>query len=222
MSILNIGYPNRGYAPEITIPGLANAITVSSASFSNSICTVTTSAAHGFTFTPSSATTAPNLYFMFDSTITTGSTGISAQSGTGTLVGQVFRILSIPSTTTFTFYTTVTAATFTSCVVSAVFLPTSLLGNSASSIALQPQAYPAGNTSPGIVQMTGGTSILAAYNTTNSPIGLDASFGNTPGTFPTYRAIALASSASGSRTMYFGPGDVICVSGTTSGFVSIP
>jgi hypothetical protein len=79
------------------------------------ICTITTNAAHGLTLTPA-AGVPPNYFVTFG-----GST--SAITGTGVLINNVFRILSIPSTTTFTIYTTISTATVTSMTVIPVFYP---------------------------------------------------------------------------------------------------
>src|ERR1700746_387233 len=64
------------------------------------VITFTTNAAHGLTLNPS-AGVMPNYYVTFGASMT-------LLTGTGTLVGNVFRILSIPSTTTFTIWGTIT------------------------------------------------------------------------------------------------------------------
>jgi hypothetical protein len=84
-------------------------------SASGNIATITTNAAHGLTFAPA-AGVAPNFYVQFATTAT-------VTGGTGVLVGNTFRILTIPSTTTFTIYTTVTAATVTATTFNPVFAP---------------------------------------------------------------------------------------------------
>lgn len=96
---------------QFTIPAGAGA----TFSATNNIATITTNAAHGLTMTPSGQAL-PNYYVSFG-----GST--SGISGTGILVGNYFRILSIPSITTFTIYTTITAATVTSMTTFPVFFP---------------------------------------------------------------------------------------------------
>lgn len=75
-------------------------------SASGNVMTVTFNAAHGLTLNPA-AGVPPNYFITFG-----GSS--SAMSGTGVLVGNIFRILSIPSTTAITIYGTITAATVTS------------------------------------------------------------------------------------------------------------
>ena len=84
-------------------------------SASNNIATITFNAAHGLTMTPA-AGVPPNYFIGFG-----GST--SGLSGTGILVGNVFRILSIPSTTAITIFTSITAATVTSLTGIPVFFP---------------------------------------------------------------------------------------------------
>jgi hypothetical protein len=79
------------------------------------VCTITTNAAHGLTFNPS-AGVPPNYFVTFG-----GST--SAITGTGVLINNVFRILTIPSTTTFTIWSTISTATVTSMTVIPVFYP---------------------------------------------------------------------------------------------------
>lgn len=85
------------------------------------VCTFTTNAAHGLTLNPS-AGVPPNYFVTFG-----GSS--SAITGTGVLINNVFRILSIPSTTTFTFWSTISTATVTSTTVVPVFYPNFLAGN---------------------------------------------------------------------------------------------
>lgn len=85
------------------------------------VCTFTTNGAHGLTLNPS-AGVPPNYFVTFG-----GSS--SAITGTGVLINNVFRILSIPSTTTFTFWSTISTATVTSTTVVPVFYPNFLAGN---------------------------------------------------------------------------------------------
>ena len=83
---------------------------------SNNIATITTTNPHGLTFNPA-ANTLANYFVTFAGNIT-------GQTGVGTLIGNTFRILTIPSTTTFTIYTTVTAATAaTTASITPVFVP---------------------------------------------------------------------------------------------------
>jgi hypothetical protein len=117
MSLLRLPYAGLDLESQLTItqfviPAGAGATFANS----NNICTFTSNAAHGLTLNPS-AGVPPNYYVTFG-----GST--SGITGTGVLINNVFRILSIPSTTTFTFYSTITAATVTSTTVIPVFYPT--------------------------------------------------------------------------------------------------
>src|SRR5579862_9740710 len=111
MGLLRLPTPGFDYQPQLTItqfviPAGAGA-TFSNANSANvgqgGVCTITTNAAHGLTLNPS-AGVPPNYFVGFG-----GST--SALTGTGILVGNIFRILSIPSTTTFTIWSTVSTAT---------------------------------------------------------------------------------------------------------------
>ena len=214
MSDLKIAVPGLDYLTELSttqyvIPAGAGA----TFSASNNIATITTNAAHGLTFSPS-ANVLPNYFIKFG-------TSTSGLSGTGILVGNVFRILSIPSTTTFTIYTTVTAATITSTTFIPVFYPVM----QASLLSGVSQAYwnntLAATVSPsypyyGSVQcanMTLGANCVASYNPDNTSVPLDPSTGNTPSTAPTMRTL-LAASAGGQ--MRFGPQDYIAASGTTA------
>lgn len=183
---------------------------------SNNIGTVTFNAAHGLTFNPSS-NVLPNYFIKFG-----GST--SGISGTGILVGNVFRILSIPSTTSITIYTTITAiTTVTSLTGIPVFYPVfqqALLSGAAAGVLASGTtgSFATYGNFPfyGTVQaanLTLGANCVALYNPDNTAAPLDASTGNTPTTAPTMRTL-LAASAGGQ--MRFGPYDYIAASGTTA------
>src|SRR5277367_1686815 len=105
MSDLKIALPGTVYQQEQSTAQFAILATANAWTFSASgnIATITTTSPHGLTFTPA-ANTLPNFFVTFQGNIT-------GQAGLGTIIGNLFRILSIPSTTTFTIYTTVTAAT---------------------------------------------------------------------------------------------------------------
>ena len=175
---------------------------------SNNIATITTNAAHGLTQSPS-AGVLPNQFVTFG-----GST--SGLTGTGILVGNTFRILSIPSTTTFTIYTTITAATVTSMTVIPVFYPQfifALLSSSANfPLAAGITGYPQFGTAQ-CVNLTQGANCVAQYNPSNNNVPLDATTGATPGVAPTMRTMLAASSGG---QMRFGPYDYIAASGTTA------
>lgn len=84
---------------------------------SNNICTLTFTSAHGLSQAGApGAGGAPNNWFI-------SFTGASAQTGVGTLNGNYFRILSIPTTTTITIYSTITAATVTGATAIPAFFP---------------------------------------------------------------------------------------------------
>jgi hypothetical protein len=126
MSILKIGLPGGAdfIQPSMTttqfvIPAGAGATFAAS----GNIATIATNAAHGLTMAPA-AGTMPNFFISF----ATAATGLA---GTGALLGNVFQILSIPSTTTFTIWTTITAATVTATTFIPVFFPpfTAILGS---------------------------------------------------------------------------------------------
>lgn len=116
MSDLKIAVPGAVYQTELSTTQIAitNAANALSLAVSNNIATLTFASAHGLTAAPA-AGTLPNFYFTFAAATVTG--------GTGTLNGPIFQILSIPSTTTLTFYTTVTSATFSGASVIPVFIP---------------------------------------------------------------------------------------------------
>jgi hypothetical protein len=78
------------------------------------LCTLTFNSAHGLTFSPAAGVPA-NFFLTFS--------GASAQTGVGTLNGNYFRILAIPSTTTIQIYSTITAATLTGATAIPVFFP---------------------------------------------------------------------------------------------------
>jgi hypothetical protein len=115
MSLLRLPTPGLDLQPGLTISNVAVAAGVSS-SFANSgnLCTITTTTPHGLTLNPALGT-APNYFVTFS--------GVSAQTGVGTLNSNIFRILSIPSTTTFTIYSTITGATLNGGNVIPVFYP---------------------------------------------------------------------------------------------------
>src|SRR5882672_10992497 len=69
------------------------------------IATITFNAAHTLTLSPAAGVPA-NYFISFGGTATT-------LTGTGQLVGNIFRILTIPSTTAITFYCTIATATVT-------------------------------------------------------------------------------------------------------------
>jgi hypothetical protein len=184
-------------------------------SAANNIATITFNAVHGLTFTPS-ANVLPNYFITFG-----GST--SGLTGTGVLVGNVFRILSIPTTSSITIYTTITAATVTSLTGIPVFMPVfqqALLSGAATNTLASGTtgsfATSGGYPYYGSVQCTNlnlGANCVAQYNPDGTFVPLDASTGNTPATAPTFRTMLAAGS---NGQLRFGPQDIIAASGTTA------
>lgn len=172
--------------------------------WSNNIATITMAAAHGLTFTPAAGV--PANYFVLIS----GST--SGLSGTGILVGNIFRILSIPTTTEITIYTTVSAATITSMTLTPVFFPP---------FAANP-AYAASAGVPALgaalMNVAFGANCTMQYNPDQTFIALDAvttyQLGATPATAPTWRTIVAASGAAQVYGAY--PTTAIMAGGTTA------
>jgi hypothetical protein len=216
MSNLKIAVPGLDYETELsttqtTIAYSGNNFTVS---FSNNICTVTTTSAHGLTFSPS-AGVMPNFFVTFS--------GVTGQSGIGTLNGPIFQILTIPTTTTFTFYTTVTAATVSSASIVPVFMPVfqaALLSgvadynpNLATGMVL-----PYYSTAQ-CVNLTLGANLVAYYNPDNTNVIQTSTSGNTLATAPTKRSFLAASS---SGQLRFGPQDfLLATSSSGTSYLSI-
>jgi hypothetical protein len=171
-----------------------------SGTFANSgnLCTITTTAAHGLTLTPS-AGVMPNYYVTFS--------GVTAQTGVGSLNSNIFRILSIPSTTTFTIYSTVTAATITAATIIPVFYPIFIAANGSSFAGGPTQTISAVVTPFPPAQLAGASfyAVLGANCTVQAALGnpvqtillLDALTTPTTGTptSPTWTAVQPASSA---------------------------
>lgn len=196
MSDLKIAIQGLVYQPELSttqigITATANAWTYAQVAATN-IATITTAAAHGLTFTPA-AGVLPNFFVTFAGNIT-------AQTGVGTLIGNTFRILSIPSTTTFTIFSTVTAATAaTTAAIIPVFVPefTVAIGSPfaggpyAGTPAVQTQGPVQG---AGNVNMTTGPNCVVVYCPDNTGQILDSTTGSTPTTAPVQRTLLPASS----------------------------
>lgn len=109
-------YQQEQSTAQFAILATANAWTFSIPTAGVPIALITTTSAHGLTFTPA-ANTLPNFFVTFQGNIT-------AQTGPGTIIGNIFRILTIPSTTTFTIATTVlTATAATTAGIVPVFIP---------------------------------------------------------------------------------------------------
>jgi len=188
-------------------------------SVSNNIATFTTNAAHGLTLNPA-AGVPPNYYIQFG-----GST--SALTGTGILVGNTFRILSIPSTTTFTFYTTVTAATVTSTTVLPVFLAPFTAGvgsqyqnGPTQTISTVVTPFPRAQLYAAGVNLQFAANMQALWNTDGTFVPLDGTTGNTPATAP---ATKILSAASTSAQVWLPPtSSYLIANGTTAtSYVSV-
>jgi hypothetical protein len=154
----------------------------------NNIATITFNAAHGLTLTPAAGTLA-NYFIQFS--------GATAQTGVGTLNGPIFRILSIPTPTTITIYTTVTAATMTGATATPVFL-VPFIGQNVSSFVNGPIM----TTTPvapawvgaGMCNLSLGANCTVQYNPDNTSIIQDPTVASTLATTPTYRTLLAASS----------------------------
>lgn len=198
MSDLKIALPGSVYQQEqstaqFAILASANAWTFTIPTAGVPIALITTTTPHGLTFTPA-ANTLPNFFVTFQGNIT-------AQAGTGTIIGNTFRILTIPSTTTFTIWTTVTAATAaTTAGIVPVFIPQYQVGVG-SVFAGGPQSgtplVPAIGTysASANCNFTLGANCVVNYYPDNTALLLDSTTGNTPATAPTARVLLAASTA---------------------------
>jgi hypothetical protein len=175
--------------PELSttqVPVASGAGTIAAA---NNIVTVTTASAHGLTMAPA-AGTMPNFFVQF--------TGITGQAGTGTLVGPIFRILAIPSTTTLQVYSTVTAGTFTAGTIVPVFLApfTAILGSVfVGFLNNLGTSVPGALVQSSFINAALGPNCTIQYNPDNTSIVYDGTTGNTPAVAPTYRTLVAASGA---------------------------
>lgn len=199
MSILKIGLPGGAdlIQPELSTTQVPVAVGAGTFAASNNIGTITTAAAHGLTALYT-AGTLPNFFIQI--------TLASAMTGIGTLNGPIFRILSIPSTTTLTIYTTVTAATVTSSTLVPVFFPpftpiigsvfVNFLNNLGTNV---PGALVQSSACNGLL----GPNCTVQYNTDNTSIIEDGTTGNTLAAAPVYR-ISIAAST-GFEGIYMNP-----------------
>lgn len=204
MSDIKIGLPGGAdyLQPELTVSQGTVASGAGSISVASNIATVTTAGVHGLTMTPA-AGTMPNYFVQLS--------GVTAQSGIGTLNGPIFRLLAIPSTTTFQIYTTVTAGTFTAGTVAPVFLApfTGIVGSTFVGFLnnLGSNVVPA-LVQSSFVQFSLGTNVNIQYNADNTSIVQDSTTGNTLGAAPVYR-ISNAVSTGGQQ--WFNPPQMIAV-----------
>lgn len=215
MSLGSLPVPGSTYQPELSIsqfviPAGAGATFAAA----NNIGTITFNAAHGLTLNPS-AGVPPNYFITFG-----GST--SGLTGTGILVGNIFRILTIPSTTAITIYTTITAATVTSLTGIPVFFPpftasaaSGLVGSGPTqTITGTVTPFPPPNLARASMYAVTGANAAVRYNPAMDAKILDQTTGDTPGTAPTWRDVIAASS----RGFCFGsaPAFAIWANGTTA------
>jgi hypothetical protein len=208
MSILRLPTPGLDLQPKLTIAQFVIAAGAG-ATFANAnsatvgaggVCTFTTNAAHGLTLNPA-AGVPPNYFVTFG-----GST--SAITGNGVLINNVFRILSIPSTTTFTFWSTISTATVTSTTVIPVFFPTFLAGPNSGFAGGPTQTVSSVTTQYSPPWLAGAMCVivpgancnvvadLAQVATILDPLSTNSlPGGNTPATAPTWSVITAASAA---------------------------
>jgi hypothetical protein len=182
----------------------------------SNIATITTNAAHGLTLNPA-ANVPPNYFVSFG-----GSS--SAMTGTGILVGNIFRILTIPSTTTFTIYTTITAATVTSLTVIPVFFPwlqpaqqSGFVGGPTQTIATVVTPFGPPYLQSAQMQYLLGANCNVQYNSDRLALILDGNStpaGGTPAVAPVQRVLTPAGSAS--QDFMFAPTIGIWANGTTA------
>jgi len=161
------------------------------------VCTFTTNAAHGLTLNPS-ANVPPNYFVTFG-----GST--SAITGTGVLINNVFRILSIPSTTTFTFWSTISTATVTSTTVIPVFYPnfqagftSGFAGGPTQTISSVVTPFPPPQLEAATLLCQFGANCIVQYNPDLTALLLDPQSTpttGTPATAPVWRTLQAASAS---------------------------
>lgn len=185
LSVPNLDFQSELSIAQFVIPAGAGATFAAA----NNIGTITFNAAHGLTLSPA-AGVPPNYFITFG-----GST--SGLTGTGILVGNIFRILSIPSTTAITIYTTITAATVTSLTGIPVFFSPFTAGGGGpygpSQVPATAGTYPLPNLSTNWVYARMAANCAIRINTDLTAQILDSTTGNTPGTAPAWADIAAAS-----------------------------
>lgn len=187
-------------------------------SMANNIATFTFNAAHGLTLSPA-AGVPPNYFISFGGTATT-------LTGTGQLVGNIFRILTIPSTTAITFYCTIATATVTATTGIPVFFPPFTAGigspfqNGPSQVIATAGTYPLPNLTGALANYSLAANALVRYNPAQDAVILDAvstpalAGGFTPVTAPTWRTLLAASSVG--QVWGAPPWTAIWASGTTA------
>lgn len=179
--------PGLEFQTELQTTQVPVASGAGSIAVSNNIATITFAGAHGLTMTPA-AGTLPNYFCTF--------TGVTAQTGIGTLNGPIFRILAIPSTTTIQIYTTVTGGTFTAGTCVPVFICpfVAQLGsafiNGPTQVGVQ---VPPALVGAGMVNCSLGANCTVQYNPDNTSVIQDPTVPQTLAASPTYRNVIAAS-----------------------------
>jgi hypothetical protein len=179
--------------------------------------TITFNAAHGLTLNPA-AGVPPNYFITFG-----GST--SGLTGTGVLVGNIFRILTIPSTTSITIYGTITAATVTSLTGIPIFFPPFTASPGSLFSGPQPTQtissvvtpFPPPNLEGAVVKARNAANCAVRVNPAQDALildGITTPSTGTPGTAPTWRD-QIAASANG-EGFYSPPWGAIWANGTTA------
>lgn len=188
MSDVRIPVPGSEFQTELSTTQVPIASGAGSIAVTNNIATVTFAAAHGLTMTPA-AGTLPNYFIQFS--------GITGQTGVGTLNGPIFRILAIPSTTTIQIYTTVTAGVFTAGTATPVFI-VPFIGQQVSSFVNGPTmlgvGVPPALVAAGMVNVSLGANCTVQYNPDNTSVIQDPTVPTTLAAAPTYRNLVAASS----------------------------
>ena len=190
MSDLKIAVPGTTFQLEQTITQVPVALGASGTfAVANNIATLTFTAAHGLTLTPAIGTP-PNFLGTF--------TGVTGQTGVGTLNGPIFRVLSIPSTTTIVIYTTVTAATVTAASFIPVFIPTlqpAVTSGFAGGPLMLGVLTPPLLASSDNVNINLGANCIVQYNPDNTSVIQDPTVALTLAVAPVFRTNLAASSA---------------------------
>lgn len=171
---------------------------------SNNICTITYGAAHGLTQSPA-AGVPPNFFITFS--------GVATETGVGTLNGNYFRILAIPSATTIQIYSTVTAADMTGATGAPVFFSRFGSTDASGNAGTGPNPDLVGNPFLGVL----GANCEYFWNTDDSMILLDAITTPSTGTPATAPAID-AVTAGGPLFLGLGPAmgiQCLAAAGTT-------
>jgi hypothetical protein len=217
MSLLRLPTPTLDLEAELTVTQFViPAGAGGTFSASGNIGTVTFNAAHGLTMNPA-AGVMPNYFITFG-----GSS--SAMTGTGVLVGNIFRILTIPSTTAITIYTTITAATVTSLTGIPVFFPpfiaafgSSFAGGPTQTISAVVTPFPPAQLEGATVKCRNGANCAMRVNVDQTAVILDqfsTPAAGTPAVAPTWRD-QIAASANG-EGWFSAPWGGIWANGTTA------